>query len=73
MTRPGAPSRRGEVAGVADVLRRYRELAWIVEPGTVDGGDVLRIGRRVYVGRTGRTNSAGIEQLAGLLERWNTR
>jgi dimethylargininase len=70
MTRPGAASRRGEVAGVAEALRPYRDLAWIVEPGTVDGGDVLRIGKRVYVGRTGRTNAAGIEQLSQLLRRW---
>ena len=63
MARPGAASRQAEVDGVADALRRYRPLAAITAPGTLDGGDVLRVGRTVYVGQSGRTNDDGIAQL----------
>ena len=67
MTRPGAASRRGEGAGVAAVLARYRPLHAIVAPGTLDGGDVLRIGRRVFVGESARTDAQGIAQLRAIL------
>ncbi len=67
ITRPGAPSRRPETDSVAAVLGRYRPVAAIAAPGTLDGGDVLRLGRRVYVGETGRTNPEGIAQLRALL------
>lgn len=63
MTRPGAESRRGEGASVAEVLARYRPLRRIEAPGTIDGGDVLRVGRTLYVGQSGRSNSEGIAQL----------
>jgi dimethylargininase len=52
---------------MADTLRSLRPLAWIEAPGTIDGGDVLRIGARIYVGRSARSNDAGIEQLRALL------
>ncbi|NNG15377.1 MAG: dimethylargininase, partial [Gemmatimonadales bacterium] len=67
ITRPGAPSRRAETATVADALRPYRELASIAAPGTVDGGDVLIVGRRVYVGLSSRTSPSGVEQLQRIL------
>jgi dimethylargininase len=67
MTRPGAESRRAEVASVANALRKYRQLAFIEEPGTLDGGDVLRLGREFYVGESARSNAAGIAQLRELL------
>jgi dimethylargininase len=67
ITRPGAPSRRPETAAVARELVRHRPLAEITAPGTLDGGDVLRLGRRVMVGRSGRSSDAGIAQLAALL------
>ena len=67
ITRPGASSRRPETAAIACALAAYRPLAEIVAPGTLDGGDVLRLGRRVLVGRSGRSNDAGIAQLAALL------
>src|SRR5690606_34527657 len=56
-----------EVAGVAAVLGRYRPLRVIETPGTIDGGDVLRIGRRVFVGESARTNGDGIAQLRAIL------
>jgi len=63
ITRPGAASRRAETEDVAAALREYRELAFIEAPGTVDGGDVLRVGGRWFVGRSSRTNEEGIRQL----------
>jgi dimethylargininase len=65
---PGAPSRQPETAAVDETVRRLGyEIARIEPPGTLDGGDVLKVGDTVYVGLGGRTNSAGIEQLAGHL------
>ena len=64
ITRPGAPSRRPECDAVARVLAEYRPLQTIVAPGTIDGGDVLRLGRTLYVGRSTRTNADAISQLA---------
>jgi dimethylargininase len=64
MTRMGAPSRREEAAHLAPVLARYRPLRWIQEPATLEGGDVLQVGRTLYVGLSARTNREGIEQLA---------
>jgi dimethylargininase len=63
ITRPGADSRRGETAAVADALAPLRRLLHIESPGTLDGGDVLVIDRAVYVGMTARTNASGIAQL----------
>ena len=63
VTRPGAPSRRPEVASVVRELGRHRTLATIEPPGTVDGGDVLTIDRTIYVGASARTNADGIGQL----------
>jgi len=68
LTRPGAPARRAEVAGVAQAVRSLGlRTVCIEEPGTLDGGDVLQVGTTVYVGRGGRTNGAGIRQLRTLL------
>lgn len=68
MSRPGAPSRRGELAAVEAALSRHRPIARIEPPGTLDGGDVLRIGRRLWVGCGGRTDRSGARQLAEHLE-----
>ncbi len=67
LTRPGAPSRRAEVESIGVALAPYRRIARLIAPATLDGGDVLRIGRTLYVGRTARTNEAAIEQLRALL------
>lgn len=67
LARPGAPSRRGEVSSVAEALAPLREIVRIEAPGTLDGGDVLVLGRTVYVGRSERTDDAGIEQMGRLL------
>ena len=68
LTRPGAPARRAEVAGVVGIVRSLGlRTARIQEPGTLEGGDVLQVGHTVYAGRGGRTNGAGIGQLRALL------
>jgi dimethylargininase len=67
IARPGAESRRAETASVAEALAAFRPLRFIEAPGTLDGGDVLRIGRTVLVGQSARTNSAGFQQMRDLL------
>jgi dimethylargininase len=67
VTRPGAASRRGETAAVADALARYRSICTIQAPGTMDGGDVMVAGRRVFVGVSTRTNRDAIAQLRRML------
>lgn len=69
ITRPGAESRQAELPGVIAALGRYRPLHYITAPGTLDGGDVLRAGRALYVGQTPRTNAEGISQLAAIVTR----
>lgn len=67
IARPGAASREPETEAVAGVLAAYRPLSRITAPATLDGGDVLRIGRTVYVADGGRTSRAGRDQLAAAL------
>ena len=68
IARPGIDSRRQETATIAAALGQDRPLVHISAPGTVEGGDVLRIGRTIFVGRTPRTNDEGIRQLATAAE-----
>jgi dimethylargininase len=67
ITRPGAPSRRGEVETMAVALAGLREIVRIESPGTLDGGDVLRLDRVLCVGASARSSAEGIAQLARLL------
>ena len=68
LTRPGADERKAEVAGTEQTLRDLgHRIARIESPGTLDGGDVLKHGRTVWVGVGGRTNASGIEQLRAAL------
>ena len=67
LTRPGAESRRPEIPSVAQALAPWRDLAFLAAPGTLDGGDVLRFGSRLFVGLTARSNPDGIAQLAAFL------
>ncbi len=73
ITRPGAASRRAEATSIAAVLGKYRDLVRIESPGTLDGGDVLRVGRSLYVGTSSRSNASGIEQLGRLLQPFGYR
>ncbi|MFM2078197.1 MAG: hypothetical protein RJA49_2087 [Actinomycetota bacterium] len=69
LARPGADERKPEVAAAAAAVRSlgYRTVA-IEAPGTLDGGDVLKVGSTIYVGRGGRTNADGIDQLTAAFE-----
>jgi len=67
LMRPGATSRRAECPSTAAGLAQMRAVESVQAPGTCDGGDVLVIGRRVYVGLTRRTNRAALEQLGDIL------
>ena len=68
LARLGAPSRIGEVAGIATVLAKfYSELLSIREPGTLDGGDICEVGNHFFIGISQRTNEEGAEQLTDLL------
>ena len=68
ITRPGADSRKPETIGIEPIVvdQRY-SVERIEAPGTLDGGDVLKVGETVYVGRGGRTNGDGIRQLRAIL------
>ena len=66
----GADSRRGEPAGIEQELRKYREIQRVVLPATIDGGDVVRSGRALYVGESPRTNTAGIAALRDIVRRY---
>ncbi|MFN2239460.1 MAG: dimethylarginine dimethylaminohydrolase family protein [Thermoanaerobaculia bacterium] len=68
VTRPGAESRRGELHGIMRALAPYRSLLAVEPPATLDGGDVLRLGRTLHVGVGGRTNAAGASRLCELAE-----
>lgn len=64
LTRPGAASRRAEVETVAAALTHHVAVRRVTEPACLEGGDVLRIGQTLYVGASGRSNAAGVAQLA---------
>ena len=70
IARPGAPSRQGEEESIAEVLRQYREIEYIQNPGTLDGGDVLKIGNHFFIGISERTNLKGVKQLGRILEKY---
>src|SRR4051794_30718491 len=67
IARPGAASRRAETATVAAALGVFRSLRFVEPPGTLDGGDVVCLGRRVFVGQTARTDADGAGQLGTIL------
>jgi dimethylargininase len=68
LTRPGAASRRGEMPAIAAALAAYRPVCAIQAPATIDGGDVLVVGRRVFVGCSTRTNEPAVAQMRRILE-----
>src|SRR6185369_7740154 len=63
ITRPGAVSRRGERALVVEALAPYRAIVSIDAPGIIDGGDVLVVGRSIFIGISTRTNREAVEQM----------
>lgn len=68
MTHPGALSRRGEVGSIVPELQRYKPLVHLSHKGHMDGGDVLVVGKRIFIGLTSRTDETGIQEFAALVE-----
>jgi dimethylargininase len=68
ITRPGAPSRRAETPAIAAALDELVDVTHMTEPATLDGGDVMWVAGNVFVGRSARTNAAGIAQLAAAVK-----
>jgi len=68
ISRPGAASRRPETESMAEVLKDYRDLRFIQEPATLDGGDVLKLGKKVFIGNSKRTNTEAIRQVTDILK-----
>jgi len=69
ITRPGAQSRRDEVFSIAEVVEQFRENIYYIEaPGVLDGGDVLRVGKQIWVGLSGRTNADAVLQMQSILK-----
>lgn len=67
ITHMGAASRRAEAEKIVSVLEKFRPLKFINNSGTIEGGDVIKVGRVLYVGVSSRTNLDGIDQLSRLL------
>src|SRR6266436_2391834 len=63
----GTETRRREAPPLAEALSKFRKLEYVSLPGTLEGGDVLRIGQKLFVGLTRRSNAEGIRQLAAIL------
>lgn len=68
ITRPGADSRKPEIASIIPALSPYRALIHVTAPASVDGGDVLVIGKTIYIGMSSRSNTAVVEQLTHHLQ-----
>lgn len=68
LTRPGAPTRLGEVSSIRETVERfYTSVHEITAPGALDGGDVCEAGSHFFIGISHRTNEQGARQLAGFL------
>jgi len=65
----GTETRRAEADSLATELAKFRPLEYVRLPGTLEGGDVLRLGRKLFVGLTRRSNPEGIRQLTAIVER----
>lgn len=70
ITRPGANSRKPETESIIHALSPYLPLVHVTAPATVDGGDVLVLGKNIYVGLSTRSNPAAVEQLQNLLDNY---
>jgi dimethylargininase len=68
VTRMGSVSRRAESESLAEAIAAYRPVSTMHDPATLEGGDVMRIGRDVFVGLSSRTNEEGVRQLAKVIE-----
>jgi dimethylargininase len=70
ITRPGADSRRPETESIAQALAPLKKLVFLQEPASLDGGDVLVLGKKIFVGLSTRSNQAAVDQLKRLLSEY---
>jgi len=71
ITRPGAPSRRGETTTIKPVLTKiFDHIEEVNSPGTVEGGDIMKVGSHFYIGLSDRTNPEGARQIIAFLEKF---
>ena len=70
ITRPGADSRKPETESIIRALSSYRPLVHVTEPGTVDGGDVLVLGKNIYIGNSTRSNADAVRQIQQMLDHY---
>jgi len=70
VTRPGADSRKPETESIIPALSPFRELIHVPAPATVDGGDVLVLGKNIYIGMSTRSSHEAVTQLQNLLMHW---
>ncbi|TYB30626.1 MAG: N(G),N(G)-dimethylarginine dimethylaminohydrolase [Candidatus Mcinerneyibacterium aminivorans] len=71
ITNPGTKSRKGEIGEVESELKKYyNSIEYIKKPGTLDGGDVMRVDNHFYIGLSKRTNEEGAEQLINILNKY---
>jgi dimethylargininase len=70
ITRPGADSRKPETESIAQALSPFKSLVPLQEPATLDGGDVLVLGKRIFIGLSTRSNHDAIDQLNSLLAKF---
>ena len=73
ITRPGADSRRSETQPIAEMLAPYRSLFHILAPARVDGGDILQVGKDIYIGLSTRSDTNAIEQIQDFLQPYGYR
>lgn len=69
IARPGNPARLGEEIKISEILKKYKAIETIYAPGTLDGGDILRVENHFYIGLTDRTNEEGARQLSAHLQK----
>lgn len=73
ITNPGAPSRKMEILEIIQAIKQFYtedQIEYVMAPGTLEGGDVMRVGNHFYVGRSARTNDEGIKQLLEILSKY---
>ena len=70
ITRPGADSRKPETESIVQALSSHRPLVHVTAPATVDGGDVLVLGKNIYIGMSTRSTMEAVTQLQGLLDNY---
>jgi dimethylargininase len=70
ITRPGADSRKPEIDSIVKALTPHLPLVRVTEPASVDGGDVLVLGKHIYIGLSTRSNQASVDQLQAALDQY---